>query len=148
MSECEKFFGPYRGTVIQNIDPERRGRLLLSVPDVFKLIPSTWAEPAVPLAGPTGPAMGMFVLPPIGAGVWVQFEQGDPNYPVWTGCRWGPPTDVPPLSNLGNPLSPPLIIQSMAQNMVMISDSPMPLLFSPPENSSGQAFKVRLRIWF
>jgi hypothetical protein len=124
MSECEKFFGLYRGTVVQNVDPQRRGRLLVTVPDVLKLLPSTWAEPSVPLAGPTGPPMGMYVVPPIGAGVWVQFEHGDPNYPIWTGCRWGAPTDVPPLVQMGNPASPPVVVQSMGQHMLMISDVP------------------------
>lgn len=128
MSECPTFFGLYRGTVVQNVDPERRGRLQVMVPDVFKLLPSTWAEPSVPLAGPTGPPMGIYAVPPIGAGVWVQFEHGDPNYPIWTGCRWGPATDVPPLAQVANPVSPPLIIQSMGQNMVIISDSPVPPL--------------------
>jgi hypothetical protein len=128
MSECEKFFGLFRGTVMQNVDPERRGRLLVTVPDVLKVLPSTWAEPSVPLAGPTGPPSGIYAVPSIGTGVWVQFEHGDPNYPIWTGCRWGPPSDVPPVANLGNPLSPPLIIQSMGLNMVMISDSPVPPL--------------------
>lgn len=124
MSECENYFGLYRGTVMKNIDPEKRGRLLVTVPDVLKLLPSTWAEPSVPLAGPTGAPMGMYAVPPIGAGVWVQFEHGNPGYPIWTGCRWGPPADVPMMAQSGNPASPPLVIQSMGQHMVMISDVP------------------------
>ena len=44
MSDDNKFWGMYRGTVINNIDPEQRGRLLLQVPDVLSLIPSSWAE--------------------------------------------------------------------------------------------------------
>jgi hypothetical protein len=79
MSKKTKFWGKYRSTVLQNIDPERRGRLQLTVPDMLRSIPSTWAEPCVPLAGPTGPPIGVYMVPPIGAGVWVEFEQGDPN---------------------------------------------------------------------
>ena len=118
------YFGKFRGTVLNNVDPERRGRLMLNVPDVFGLIPSSWAEPCVPLAGPTGPPMGVFLVPPIGAGVWVEFEHGDPDYPIWAGCRWGTQSDIPPKALLGNPADPPIVIQSLLQHMIMVSDMP------------------------
>ncbi len=79
----QKYYGKYRGTVLNNVDPELRGRLMLTVPDVLGAIPSSWAEPCVPLAGPTGPPMGVYFVPPIGAGVWVEFEAGNPDYPIW-----------------------------------------------------------------
>lgn len=119
-----KYIGKYRGTVLQNIDPLQAGRLQLVVPDVMSLLPTTWAEPCVPLAGPTGPPMGVYMVPPIGAGVWVEFEQGDPNRPIWVGCRWGAPSDIPPLARAGNPADPNIVIQSLLQNMIMISDMP------------------------
>ena len=90
-SQSRLFYGKYRGTVVNNIDPLLRGRLLLEVPDVTSLSPTSWAEPCVPLAGPTGPPMGVYMVPPIGAGVWVEFERGDPSKPIWVGCRWGLP---------------------------------------------------------
>lgn len=121
-----QFFGKYRGTVINNIDPELRGRLLLMVPDVLNLIPSSWAEPCVPLAGPTGPPMGVYLVPPIGAGVWVEFEHGDPDYPIWVGCRWGASSDVPTLAHAGLPVSPNIVMQTVGQNTLVISDLPGP----------------------
>jgi len=124
MSKDGEYWGKYRGTVVQNIDPERKGRLLLSVPDVLSLLPSTWAEPCVPLAGPTGPPMGVYMVPPIGTGVWVEFEYGDPNRPIWVGCRWGLQSDIPPLAQLGNPADPNIVIQSLLQHSIMISDMP------------------------
>jgi len=120
----QKFWGKYRGTVVQNIDPERKGRLMISVPDVLSLIPTTWAEPCVPLAGPTGPPMGVYMVPPIGTGVWVEFEYGDPDRPIWVGCRWGLQSDIPPLAQLGNPADPNIVIQSLLQHSIMISDMP------------------------
>ena len=120
------YYGKYRGTVLQNIDPEQRGRLMLTVPDVFGLIPSSWAEPCVPLAGPTGPPMGVYLVPPIGAGVWVEFEHGDPNFPVWVGCRWGSQADIPPLAKTGLPVSPSIVMQTAGQNTFVISDLPGP----------------------
>jgi hypothetical protein len=118
------FYGKYRGTVINNIDPMMRGRLLLEVPDVTGLVPSSWAEPCVPLAGPTGPPMGVYMVPPIGAGVWVEFERGDPSKPIWVGCRWGLPSDVPTLALAGIPASPNICMQTLGQNMLMLSDMP------------------------
>jgi uncharacterized protein involved in type VI secretion and phage assembly len=79
------FFGKFRGTVTDNKDPKSLGRLLLSVPDVFGDDSSGWALPASPYAGD---GVGLFLLPPVGALVWVEFEHGEPDYPVWTGCFW------------------------------------------------------------
>ena len=121
-----RYLGKYRGTVINNIDPEQRGRLQLMVPDVSTILPTTWAEACTPLAGPTGPPMGVYLVPPIGAGVWVEFEQGDPNYPIWSGCRWGAQSDIPTLAFAGLPVSPSIVLQTAGQNTIAISDLPGP----------------------
>lgn len=126
MSADKKFWGKYQGTVINNVDPELRGRLQVMVPDVTSLVPSTWAEACAPLAGPTGPPMGVYLVPPIGAGVWVEFEHGDPNRPIWVGCRWGSQADVPSIAHAGLPVSPSIVLQTAGQNMVVISDVPGP----------------------
>ena len=126
MTANSSFYGKYRGTVLFNIDPELRGRITCLVPDVLGIVPSTWAEPCTPLAGPTGPAMGVYMVPPIGAGVWVEFEQGDPDFPIWSGCRWGSASDVPPLAHAGLPVSPNIVMQTIAQNAFVISDLPGP----------------------
>ncbi len=120
----KRFWGKYRGTVVQNVDPQMRGRLMCLVPDVIGPTPSSWCEPCVPLAGPTGPPMGIYLVPPIGAGVWVEFEQGDPNNPIWSGCRWGAQSDIPTMAKAGNPADPNIIIQSLLQHSIMISDMP------------------------
>lgn len=122
----QKYFGKYRGTVINNIDPEQRGRILAMVPDVLGMVPSSWCEACVPLAGPTGPPMGTYFVPPIGAGVWIEFEQGDPNHPVFTGCRFGLAAEVPTLAFAGLPISPSIVLQTAGQNTIAISDLPGP----------------------
>ena len=119
-----RFLGKYQGTVVNNIDPMQRGRLIVEVPDVLGVVPSSWAEACVPLAGPTGPPMGVYLVPPIGAGVWVEFEHGEPERPIWVGCRWGAQSDIPTLARAGNPADPNIIIQSLLQHSVMISDMP------------------------
>jgi hypothetical protein len=123
MSE-QKFFGKYRGTVINNVDPLMEGRLMVEVPDVLSLSPSSWALPCVPLAGPTGPPMGVYLVPPPGAGVWIEFEKGDPDYPIWVGCRWGSAAGVPTLALAGLPVSPNIVLQTAGQTAVVISDIP------------------------
>ena len=133
------FVGKYRATVIQNVDPEQRGRLQLLIPDVLGPLPSSWAEPCVPLAGPTGPPMGVYMVPPIGTAVWVEFERGDPDYPVWVGCRWGLPSDIPLAVRVGNPADPNIVIQSLLQNAIVISDLPpsVPPPVMPPAPPTG-----------
>jgi cytoskeletal protein CcmA (bactofilin family) len=70
--------------VLDNVDPLALGRVLAEVPAVpgMRL---NWANPCVPYAGP---AVGFFAIPPIGANVWIEFEAGDPSYPIWSGCFW------------------------------------------------------------
>jgi hypothetical protein len=120
----KKYYGKYRGTVVNNVDPEQRGRMMLEVPAVLGAIPSSWAEPCTPLSGPTGPPMGVYFVPPIGAGVWAEFEAGDPDRPIWSGCRWGSQSDVPSAATMGNPADPNLVIQSLLQHSIVVSDMP------------------------
>lgn len=84
MTEECRHWGKYRGTVLLNLDPEGLGRLLCEVP----LLPGmllNWALPCIPYAGLEE---GFFAMPPIGANVWVEFENGNPSYPIWSGCFW------------------------------------------------------------
>lgn len=79
-------FGKYRGTVANNIDPKLMGRIQVTVPSVFGDGQLAWAMPCVPYAGP---GVGMLLLPPVGANVWVEFEAGSTERPIWAGCFWG-----------------------------------------------------------
>lgn len=123
MSAPDKFFGKYRGIVVLNIDPEQRARIQAIVPDVTGIVPGTWALPCLPF---TGKSMGSFMLPQIGAAVWIEYEQGDPDFPVWTGGFWGLAAEVPPLALAGNPASPSVVFQTALQNTLSISDLPGP----------------------
>lgn len=118
------YLGKFRATVLNNVDPDGRGRLILSVTDVLGEVPSSWAEPCVPLAGPTAASMGVFLVPPVGTGVWAEFEHGDPSFPIWSGCRWGPRSDLPSDAGAGNPADPNLVLQSMLRHALVISDMP------------------------
>lgn len=123
MSTSEKFYGKYRGTVLNNIDPMMQGRLQVMVPDVAGLLPVTWALPCVPLAGIQS---GMVALPPVQSGVWIEFEHGDPDYPVWVGCFWGSGAELPALARLTPPGMAAITFQTPLQNGLTISDLPGP----------------------
>jgi hypothetical protein len=119
--KTRKQYGKYRGTVVNNVDPMNEGRLMVQVPDVLGIAPSSWAMPCFPA---TGKQMGNWALPQIGAGVWVEFEQGDPDFPIWSGCWFGSMAEVPALALAAPPGVPNLVFQTQAQNALVISDVP------------------------
>jgi uncharacterized protein involved in type VI secretion and phage assembly len=79
-----RYFGKYRGKVVDNADATRKGRLKVHVPAVLGSL-QVWAMPCVPYAGD---GVGFLSIPAVGAGVWVEFEGGDPSFPIWVGCFW------------------------------------------------------------
>jgi len=123
MSDEIKYYGKYRGVVLNNVDPMQMGRLMVQVPDVAGLVPSSWAMPCVPIAGIQN---GMVALPIIGSGVWVEFEQGDPDHPIWSGCFWGTAAEIPALALTVPPAVPGITFQTPLQNGITINDVPGP----------------------
>lgn len=124
MNDAErKYYGKYRGMVLNNVDPLQQGRLQVQVTDVSGLAPATWAMPCVPMAGIQN---GMFALPIVGSGVWVEFEQGNPDFPIWVGCFWGSAAEVPVLARATPPGMPAITLQTPLQNGLTVSDLPGP----------------------
>jgi uncharacterized protein involved in type VI secretion and phage assembly len=78
-----RYYGKYRGTVTDVDDSTLR--IKATVPAVLGETPTGWCLPCVPYAGPS---VGLFLLPEVGAAVWIEFEGGDVSYPIWTGCFW------------------------------------------------------------
>jgi uncharacterized protein involved in type VI secretion and phage assembly len=118
----QKYLGKYRGSVLNNVDPNQMGRLIVQVPDVLGPIPSSWAMPCVSAAGIQ---MGIWFVPPVGANVWVEFEQGDLDYPIWTGCWWSE-GQAPDLALTVPPPVSHMVVQTLLQNTLVISDAPGP----------------------
>jgi len=85
MNGQRPFYGKFRGVVSDNGDPNNLGRIRAKVPDVYGDEESGWALPSVPYAGKS---VGLFLVPPTNALVWIEFEHGDPDYPIWSGCFW------------------------------------------------------------
>ena len=122
-AEQPRYFGKYRGVVVNTLDPERLARLQATVPDVLGTEPTTWAMPSVPFAGPRA---GLVAVPPVGAGVWIEFEQGDPDYPIWSGCWWGSAAELPPVVLMGQPGAGQITLVTPGQHSLVVSDLPGP----------------------
>jgi uncharacterized protein involved in type VI secretion and phage assembly len=115
----QTFYGKYRGVVTDNKDPLMTGRVKARVPDVMGDRETGWAMPCAPFGGS---GVGFFALPTVGAGVWIEFEHGDPDYPVWSGCWFGSAADMPPIL-----LAPPYkktLIKTEGGNSVLLDDTP------------------------
>ena len=113
------YLGKYRGSVSDINDPLMVGRVRARVPDVFGEEESGWAMPCAPFGGS---GVGFFALPTVGAGVWIEFEHGDPDYPVWSGCWWGSAAEMPPVL-----LAPPykkVLLKTAAGHSITLDDTP------------------------
>jgi uncharacterized protein involved in type VI secretion and phage assembly len=99
------------------------GRIQAIVPDVSNVALSSWAMPCAPVAGIQ---MGFYAPPPIGSGVWMEFEKGDPDYPIWAGCFWGSAAEVPALARTVPPAVPGITMQTTLQNGITVNDVPGP----------------------
>jgi hypothetical protein len=116
----EKFYGKYQGTVHDNDDPDHLGRLQAFVPSLLGQVPTGWAKPCVPYGGPTS---GFFSVPPKGAGVWIEFEEGCISLPIWTGCYWGA-AELPmkPPGPPGEPSPPTMRIWRTDTGLTVVMD--------------------------
>lgn len=119
MSNGQRFYGKYRGTVTNIQDPLMMGRVRARVPDVLGDTESSWALPCAPFGGSSA---GFFSLPKLNAGVWIEFEHGKPDYPIWSGCWWGSAAEMPPVL-----LAPPykkLLIKTEGGHSILLDDTP------------------------
>ncbi len=118
-----RYYGKYRATVVNNVDPMQIGRIQVIAPDVSGVAPTSWAMPCLPGAGIN---TGVFTVPQIGSGVWVEFEQGDPDRPIWVGGYWGTAAELPVLSHAVPPAINGFTIQTTLKNGIVVSDVPGP----------------------
>jgi len=117
-----QYFGKYRGKVMNNVDPQQQGRIQVSVPAIFGDIPLNWAMPCSPYAGMQN---AFFAIPPLQANVWVEFEGGNSEKPIWSGCFWGT-GEVPALALATPTTVPHFLLQTTAQTTFLLSDAPGP----------------------
>jgi len=135
----KQFYGKYRGTVVNNVDPMQIGRIQAIVPDVAGFIPGTWAMPCLPMSGIN---TGIFTVPVMGAGVWIEFEQGDPEHPIWVGGYWGSAAETPKLAAMVPPGVPGITLQTTLKNGIVISDVPGPTGGIQLQSTTGAMISV------
>ena len=116
-----EYFGKYRGKVINNVDPRNCARLQVEVPAVLGEGRQSWALPCSPYAGA---AVGFFALPPVGANIWVEFEAGDPDYPIWSGCFWSEGELPSVVASAGSRASKNIICLQTSQASIVLDDRP------------------------
>jgi uncharacterized protein involved in type VI secretion and phage assembly len=91
----KRFYGKYRALVTNNNDSkDKMGRIKVICPAVLGDSESNWCNPCLPYGGND---IGQVFIPKVGDSVWVEFEEGDPDLPIWVGNWWGlneMPSDV------------------------------------------------------
>lgn len=137
--QADRYYGKYRGFVQDNQDPLGMGRLQALVPDVLHDVPSTWALPCTPYAGPNA---GQFTVPPKDAGVWIEFEAGDTSHPIWSGAWWGP--GEVPMDEQSTPVQPDTkILRSDKGLLVALNDNAQTITLSDSSGSNLMTIKVQ-----
>jgi uncharacterized protein involved in type VI secretion and phage assembly len=133
-----RYFGKYRGTVTDNEDDTRRGRIKVRVPAVLGEL-EVWAMPCAPYGGDN---IGLYCVPKPGSGVWVEFEAGDPSYPIWTGTFWA--DDELPKNEQSDRATPALkVIRSEQGLMVTMNDEKEVITVSDKDGSNLVTIEVR-----
>lgn len=137
--KTDRFYGKYRGLVSDNMDPLGLGRLKALVPEVLGETMSSYAVPCAPYAGTLS---GFFAVPPVGAGVWIEFEAGDVSRPIWSGCWWS--TGEVPVDEKGTPAQQPTtkILRTEFGLMLVMNDTAQTITISDTAGLNLMTIKV------
>ncbi len=131
-------FGKYRGLVTDNNDATNRGRIKVRVPSVLGDL-EVWAMPCLPY---TGNNAGVYTIPEPGAGVWIEFEAGDPSYAIWAGGFWA--DNELPKNEQGAEATPSLrMIRSETGLMVTFDDNSEKITLSDENGSNIMTIEVQ-----
>lgn len=134
-----RYYGKYRGVVSDNGDPRNMGRIKARVNELLGNVETGWALPCAPYASN---GEGHYTVPPVGAGVWVEFESGDLSRPIWSGCWWA--ESQLPADNGGTSATPPLkIIRSEKGLMVTMDDGSQTVTVSDSSGSNMVEIQVQ-----
>lgn len=115
-----KYIGKYRAIVCDNQDPKNMGRIRVCCPKVYGDFISNWCTPCIPYLTE---GEGMFRLPRVNDAVWIEFEECDPNKPIWIGS-WCTPNNTPYI--LDTPVEGELLIK-INNNIVKLSEDQITL---------------------
>lgn len=137
--EASQHFGKYRGTVTDNQDPRKQGRLKVKVPEILGDVDSGWALPCAPYAGDK---TGAYAVPAVNAGVWVEFEAGDVSRPIWVGCWWK--SDTLPTDEAGSAATPDVKITRSEEGLLLaLHDDSQVIALSDGDGANILKIEVR-----
>lgn len=117
-----RYYGKYRGKVVDNKDPKGLGRIRVEVPELLNDQKTGWALPCLPYGGSKD--TGLFTVPEVGSNVWVEFQAGNLSHPIWTGIWWGEPSggnEVPSEAQTSEPTVK--ILKTKAGHRIELHDS-------------------------
>ena len=106
-----KYYGKYSGEVTDINDPDNMGRIKVKVPSVLGEEMEVQARPCLPF--------GHFYVPAVGTKVWVEFEAGNPQYPIWVGT-WYAAGEAPAEAQVNPPEN--RVIQTPSGHTIEILD--------------------------
>jgi uncharacterized protein involved in type VI secretion and phage assembly len=134
----QRHYGKHRGLVVDVADPKQLGRIRARVPELLQDVETGWALPAAPYAGD---GVGAWGIPPVGAGVWIEFEAGDLSRPIWCGCWWD--EGQRPADQQGNEATPSLKIVRSEQGLVSLDDDGQTISVSDENGSNILTIEIR-----
>ncbi|QRM54371.1 phage baseplate assembly protein V [Sinorhizobium sp. BG8] len=138
-SHYEPFYGKYRGIATDVNDPNQLGRIKARIPSLLEDFETGWATPCAPYGGTTS---GFFSLPPIGAGVWIEFEGGDISRPIFAGCYWG--LGEAPMAPPASPADPMTKVwRSELGLTIALDDKTQTITLSDPAGANQIVLNVR-----
>jgi len=134
-----RHYGKYRGTVTDNNDPRKQGRIKANVPEILGDVDCGWALPCAPYAGDE---IGTYTVPAVGAGVWIEFEAGDVSRPIWVGCWWA--SDKLPKDEGGAEATPAVKILRSEQGLLLaLHDDNQTIALSNSDGSNMVEIKAQ-----
>ncbi len=132
------YYGKYRGTVVDIGDGKFLGRIKVKVPSVYQDEISPWALPCLPFAGKN---MGFYAVPAVGSGVWVEFEEGKIDRPIWTGGWWAD-GELPQDEAAAKTDTPKKIIRSEKGMLLVFDDDAKTIALSDGDGKNLLKIKV------
>jgi uncharacterized protein involved in type VI secretion and phage assembly len=128
------YYGKYRGVVTDNKDDEGLCRIRAQVPAILGDHPCAWALPCAPFAGD---GHGHVMLPAIGANVWIEFEAGRLDSPIWSGGFWSggqrPTPDAPETRMIVSEKNHRIVFDDNAGTIEILHDSGPKITLSATE---------------
>lgn len=129
----------YRGLVVDVDDPRQQGRIRAQVPELLGDETLGWALPCTPYGGG---GIGSHTIPPVGTGVWIEFENGDLDLPIWVGCWWGE-EQLPADRNDRRATPKQKILRSETGLHVQLDDDDTIITISDADGSNRVEIRVR-----